>query len=74
MAMLIVDRINGKDEERKEIEQPLNADGAEADLEMDGPAVAADEVFAALESKDKAAFISAMRSMVQMCMDSEPAE
>lgn len=75
MATLIVDRINSRgDEEKTELEQPTDATGAAVETEMDGPAVAADEVFAALEAKDKAGFIEAMKSMVQMCMDYEEAE
>lgn len=71
MASLIVSKINGDGEEESSMEAPKNADGAMADTEMDGTAVAADEVFAALESKDRGAFIDAMKSMVQMCMDSD---
>jgi len=74
MAALIVSKINNRGEEESSQEAPKNADGALADVEMDGPAVAADEVFAALEAKDKGAFIDAMRSMVQMCMDSSDEE
>lgn len=71
MASLIVAKINERgNENEKTVEQPINGEGAVADMEMDGPAIAADEVFAALESKDKAAFIDAMKSMIQMCMDS----
>ncbi len=72
MASIIVSKINDRDGaegDSKYSEAPKNADGAMADVEMDGPAVAADEVFAALEAKDKGAFIEAMRSMVQMCME-----
>lgn len=72
MASLIVAKIGGKeDDAEKIVEQPKDATGAAVDMEMDGPAVAADEVFAALEAKDKAAFIDAMKSMVSMCMNSE---
>lgn len=69
MAAIVVSKIKDRVDETVS-EAPKNADGALADVEMDGPAVAADEVFAALESKDKGAFIDAMKSMVQMCMDS----
>ena len=71
MVSVIVDRINGKEGEQKEMEAPQTPDGAQADMEMDGPSVAADEVFAALESKNKPAFIEAMRSMIECCMNDE---
>lgn len=71
MASIIVDRYNKKSEEPSpmQLDAPVDANGDVTNTEMDGPAVAADEVFAALESKDKAGFIEAMKSMVSMCMD-----
>lgn len=78
MASIIVAKMGAAPAEAHEA--PTNAAGDETNTEMDGPAMAADDVFHALETKDKAAFIDAMKSMVSMCMDAdegseeEPAE
>lgn len=71
LASIIVSKINDRGEsEEKKMEAPVDAaSGAIADVEQDGVSIAADEVFAAIEAKDKGAFIDSMRSMIEMCMD-----
>jgi hypothetical protein len=76
LASIIVSKINerGEKEESKPMSQPTDANGAAVDMEMNDVSIAADEVFAAIESKDKAGFIEAMRSMIEMCMDESESE
>lgn len=45
-----------------------------AELEQDGADIAAQEVMAALESKDPAALKEALKSFVSMCMDEYDSE
>jgi len=58
---VILDRMKGMKE------APMT-DGAEDDMSP-GYDAAADEVMQAIESKDKKALVSAMKSLVRMCMD-----
>lgn len=57
-----------KSENENMSESPTNENGDEMDNSTAHEA-AAEEVMSALESKDKKAFVSSLKSLVQMCMD-----
>jgi hypothetical protein len=55
----------------EEASEAPSIDGIEQDSSL-GQDSAAEEILQAIESKDAAALKSAIRSMVQMCMDEAP--
>lgn len=69
-STLILKKLSDGAEEMSEA--PMQ-DGAEVDASA-GYDSAAEEMLAAIESKDPAALKEAIRSMVQMCMDEDSAE
>lgn len=68
-ATLVLQKLKGGSEQLSEA--PVNEDGDELDQSA-GYDAAGDELLQAIDSKDPKAIVSAIKSLVEMCMNEQP--